>query len=178
VIVEGYLDCIALHQAGIANAVASLGTAFSAEQARELRKATENVFICFDGDAAGQAATSKSVDILIGEGLAARVVQLRAARIRQLRARARRRGLPRAAGRGDSVGAVKIDRRIGEIRAGFKSRAQIAREAEILVRSLPRAEWDHWRTYAAPQLGVDVETCARRACRSPTARGWSTARVS
>jgi DNA primase catalytic core len=158
VIVEGYLDCIALHQAGVTNAVASLGTAFTADQARELRKATENVFICFDGDPAGQAATAKSLDTLIGEGLSARIVQLPAGEDPD--------GYVRARG-GDAFRAqltaaipwvqFKIDRRIGEIQAGFKSRAQIAREAEILVRTLPRAEWDHWRTYAAPQLGVDIE---------------------
>jgi DNA primase len=158
VIVEGYLDCIALHQAGVTNAVASLGTAFTADQARELRKATENVFICFDGDAAGQAATLKSVDTLIGEGLAARIVQLPAGEDPDSFVRAHG-----GAGFRTRLEAAipwvqfKIDRRIGEIQAGFKSRAQIAREAEILVRTLPRAEWDHWRTYAAPQLGVDVE---------------------
>ena len=158
VIVEGYLDCIALHQAGITNAVASLGTAFTADQARELRKATENVFVCFDGDAAGQAATSKSVDTLLGEGLAARIVTLPAGE--DADSFVRKNG--EAGFRAQLAAAIpwvqfKIDRRISEIQAGFKSRAQIAREAEILVRSLPRAEWDHWRTYAAPQLGVDIE---------------------
>jgi DNA primase len=158
VIVEGYLDCIALHQAGIANAVASLGTAFTADQARELRKATENVFICFDGDAAGQAATSKSVDTLVGEGLAARIVALPAGEDPDSFVRAH----GEAGFRAQLAAAIpwvqfKIDRRIAEIQAGFKSRAQIAREAEILVRTLPRAEWDHWRTYAAPQLGVDID---------------------
>jgi DNA primase len=158
VIVEGYLDCIALHQAGIANAVASLGTAFTAEQARELRKATENVFICFDGDAAGLAAAAKSIDTLVGEGLAARIVQLPAGEDPDSFVRAHGADGFRAR-LAEAIPWIqfKIDRRIGEIRAGFKSRAQIAREAEILVRSLPRAEWDHWRTYAAPQLGVDVE---------------------
>lgn len=64
IIVEGYLDCIMLHQAGFRNAVASLGTAFTAEQAAELRKYAERVFVCFDGDAAGGAATAKSIDLL------------------------------------------------------------------------------------------------------------------
>jgi DNA primase len=158
VIVEGYLDCIALHAVGVTNAVASLGTAFTVEQARELRKATENVFVCFDGDAAGQAATAKSVDTLIGEGLAARIVQLAAGEDPDSFVRAH----GEVAFRERLATAIpwvqfKIDRRIAEIQAGFKSRAQIAREAEILVRTLPRAEWDHWRTYAAPQLGVDVD---------------------
>ena len=165
VIVEGYLDCVALHQGGVTNAVASLGTAFTADQARELRKATDNVVLCFDGDAAGQAATSKSVDLLVAEGLAVKILPLPTGEdpdsfvhskggdlFKERLSKIERRDT-------DAIPWIqfKIDRRIGEIRAGFKSRAQIAREAEVLVRTLPRAEWDHWRTYAAPQLGVDVE---------------------
>ena len=63
IVVEGYLDCIALHQAGFENAVASLGTSFTEEQATELRKYAEYVFLCFDGDAAGSAAATKAVDV-------------------------------------------------------------------------------------------------------------------
>jgi DNA primase len=107
VIVEGYLDCIALHQAGLTNAVASLGTAFGAEQARELRKATENVFICFDGDAAGQAAAAKSIDTLVNEGLAAHRAVAGRRGSRQLRARERRGGLPRALERRDSLDSIQ-----------------------------------------------------------------------
>src|SRR5579872_366998 len=76
IVVEGYLDCIALHQAGFENAVASSGTAFTPEQARELRRVTSNLYLCFDGDAAGQAATVRSVDMLVDEGLHVRVVTL------------------------------------------------------------------------------------------------------
>ncbi|MBC5824914.1 MAG: DNA primase [Candidatus Eremiobacteraeota bacterium] len=76
IVVEGYLDAVALHQAGFANAVASLGTAFSAEQARELRRVASNVYLCFDGDAAGRSATARSVDMLVEEGLSVRVIAL------------------------------------------------------------------------------------------------------
>ncbi|MBD5634789.1 MAG: DNA primase [Candidatus Eremiobacteraeota bacterium] len=76
VVVEGYLDCIALHQAGFANAVASLGTAFTAEQAAELRKYAERIFLCFDADSAGDAATVKSIDVLSAAGCVPFVVQL------------------------------------------------------------------------------------------------------
>jgi DNA primase len=76
IVVEGYLDAIVLHQAGFANAVASLGTAFTPEQARELRRVAPNVYLCFDGDAAGQAATARSVDMLVDEGLSVEVVAL------------------------------------------------------------------------------------------------------
>jgi DNA primase len=76
IVVEGYLDCLALHQAGFGNAVASLGTAFTVEQARELRRVASNLYLCFDGDAAGQAATARSIDMLNDEGLSVRVAQL------------------------------------------------------------------------------------------------------
>lgn len=76
VVVEGYLDTIALHQAGFRNAVASLGTAFTPEQARELRRVASKLYLCFDGDAAGQAATARSIDMLVEEGLAVSIVAL------------------------------------------------------------------------------------------------------
>ncbi len=76
IVVEGYLDAIALHQAGFTNAVASLGTAFTPEQARELRRVSHNLYLCFDGDTAGQAATARSIDMLRDEGLKIRIVQL------------------------------------------------------------------------------------------------------
>ncbi|MDQ6767695.1 MAG: DNA primase [Candidatus Eremiobacteraeota bacterium] len=76
IVVEGYLDCLALHQAGFGNTVASLGTAFTVEQARELRRVANNLYLCFDGDAAGQAATARSIDMLVDEGLMVRVARL------------------------------------------------------------------------------------------------------
>ncbi len=76
IVVEGYMDAIALHQAGFANAVASLGTAFTPEQARELRRVAPNLYLSFDGDTAGQAATSRSIDMLSDEGLTLNVVGL------------------------------------------------------------------------------------------------------
>jgi DNA primase len=76
IVVEGYLDCLALHQAGFGNTVASLGTAFTVEQARELRRVASNLYLCFDGDAAGQAATARSIDMLNDEGLSVRVARL------------------------------------------------------------------------------------------------------
>jgi DNA primase len=76
IVVEGYFDAISLHQAGFSNAVASLGTAFTPEQARELRRVASNVYLCFDGDAAGLAATARSIDMVSDEGLTVEVVAL------------------------------------------------------------------------------------------------------
>jgi len=76
ILCEGNIDVIALHQAGFDSAVASCGTAFTAEQARLLAKYTQEVVICYDADAAGQKATEKAIDILKQNGLNVRVLRL------------------------------------------------------------------------------------------------------
>lgn len=78
VIVEGYMDALACHQAGIANVVASLGTALTREQAQMLRQVTERVVIAYDGDAAGQAATQRGLGLLAEAGLEVRVATMEA----------------------------------------------------------------------------------------------------
>lgn len=74
IIVEGYMDAISLHEAGVENAVASLGTALTQQQARLIKRYVPNVYICYDGDAAGQSATLRGLDILAAEGLTVRVI--------------------------------------------------------------------------------------------------------
>ncbi|MDR3200347.1 MAG: DNA primase [Spirochaetales bacterium] len=63
VIVEGYMDVIALHQAGVKTAVAPLGTAFTPDQARMVRRFADTAILFFDGDAAGQKATKRCAEI-------------------------------------------------------------------------------------------------------------------
>lgn len=74
VMVEGYTDVIGLYESGVTNAVASLGTALTQQQARLLKRYVSTVYIAYDGDAAGQNATIRGLDILTGEGLAVRVI--------------------------------------------------------------------------------------------------------
>jgi len=76
ILVEGNLDVIALHQAGFDSAVASCGTAFTADQAKLLGRYTAEVVLCFDADAAGQNATRKAIDILKAQNLGVRVLQI------------------------------------------------------------------------------------------------------
>jgi DNA primase len=64
IIVEGYMDVISLHQSGIINTVASLGTALTENQGRLLRKYAEEIVISYDADTAGQSATLRGLDIL------------------------------------------------------------------------------------------------------------------
>lgn len=74
VMVEGYTDVIGLYEAGVTNAVASLGTALTQQQARLLKRYVGSVYIAYDGDAAGQNATIRGLDILTAEGLNVRVI--------------------------------------------------------------------------------------------------------
>jgi len=76
VVTEGFMDVIAMWQAGITNVVASQGTAFTAEQARLLSKYTSTVILSQDGDEAGQNAIRRSIPVLRATGLDIRVLQI------------------------------------------------------------------------------------------------------
>ncbi len=76
VIVEGYTDVIACHQAGLTNAVASLGTALTSGHARVLRRLCEKIVLVFDGDEAGQRAADRAVEVLFAESIDVCVVTL------------------------------------------------------------------------------------------------------
>lgn len=79
-IVEGYMDVIALHQAGICNAVAALGTAFTEDHARLLKRYADQVILCFDSDEAGQKATARCIEIMAGQNMKVRVLTQRDAK--------------------------------------------------------------------------------------------------
>lgn len=76
IIVEGYMDVIALHQYGITNAVASLGTALTKEQAKLLKRYGDEVIICYDSDTAGQAATLRGLDVLVDAGCSVSILNI------------------------------------------------------------------------------------------------------
>lgn len=74
IIVEGYMDCITLHQYGIKNSVASLGTALTTNQARLLKRYADKVIISYDSDTAGQLATQRGLEILKDVGLGVEIL--------------------------------------------------------------------------------------------------------
>lgn len=80
IIVEGYMDAVSLHQRGISNAVASLGTALTEAQGRLLRRSCEKVVIGYDADGAGQAATLRGLEILQNLGCDIRILQIEGAK--------------------------------------------------------------------------------------------------
>jgi DNA primase len=76
VVVEGYTDVLALHQRGRLTVVASMGTALTEDQLKELGHLTKRLFLCFDADAAGEAATLRGMDLAAARGFEVRVVPL------------------------------------------------------------------------------------------------------
>jgi DNA primase len=75
-LVEGYFDVIALHQYGIANAVAPLGTALTSDHVQILRRLAPSVMLVFDGDAAGVGAALRTLDLFVNSGIDVRVLLL------------------------------------------------------------------------------------------------------
>ena len=80
ILTEGYMDTIALHQAGFDNAVASLGTALTAEHGQLLAKYFKEAIISYDGDGAGVKAAQRAIPILEKAGLKVKVLQMRGAK--------------------------------------------------------------------------------------------------
>ncbi|MBX3301266.1 MAG: DNA primase [Nitrospira sp.] len=76
IVVEGYFDAIALHQAGLTHTVATLGTALTAEHIQALRRFADQVVLLFDPDAAGVRATLRGLDLFVNSGLGVKVVAL------------------------------------------------------------------------------------------------------
>ncbi len=76
IVVEGYMDLIACHQAGVVNVVASLGTALTPEQVRLVKRHTHNVVMLYDADKAGEAATLRGLELFLEEGVEVKVVRL------------------------------------------------------------------------------------------------------
>ncbi|MEX1308108.1 MAG: DNA primase [Eubacteriales bacterium] len=74
VLVEGYMDVISLYERGVVNAVATLGTALTREQAQLIKRYVPLVYVAYDGDNAGQKATEKALDIVESVGLKAKVI--------------------------------------------------------------------------------------------------------
>lgn len=76
ILTEGYMDVISLYQAGITGVVATLGTALTIEQARLLKRYAPEIWVCYDGDEAGQSAIEKAIGIFVSENVPCKVIKL------------------------------------------------------------------------------------------------------
>jgi DNA primase len=171
VVVEGYLDLIALAQAGIAEVVAPLGTALTADQLRVLRRFTERVIACFDGDTAGRRAAARSFPVFIEAGLWGRGVFLPAGEDPDTFVRARGPETVEALLDGaEPLVEAWLREVAGPDRDAVGRRADAAREvARLLKRLRDPYEFNVLATVAAQTLGVPEELLRPEGLATPAA---------
>ncbi len=161
VIVEGYTDVLALRQAGFEPVVASMGTALTEQQLKELRRLARRLYLCFDADAAGEAATLRGMELAAKRGFELRVVTL-----------------PPGTDPADEADGFRERLTEAETYVGYLVRLEIERagdrqEAFERVRAaLDRFEdsperQDAWR-YANDKLGMTVQIQSRMSTATPT----------
>lgn len=177
IVVEGYLDCIAMQRAGFEQTVASLGTAFTPEQAELLRRYVSNCYLAYDGDAAGQGATEKALEILEKAGLKVRVLELSGGEDPDSFLRKHGAALMRAAlAKAPRASEYRVERAVAHSDDGFRSPGERAAkiEREVLSR-LPSLERDALRVRMASLLGLPIEAVRRAAptARSPVRPDWA-----
>ncbi len=159
VVVEGYLDVVALAQHGIEETVAPLGTALTGDQLRVLRRFSESVLACFDGDTAGRRAAARSFPVFIEAGLWGRGVFLPSGDdpdtfVRTHGAEALERLLAGAVPLVDAY----IDELAGSQRDAVGRRAEAAREVARVLKSVREPfQRDVLSRLAAERLGVREE---------------------
>jgi DNA primase len=168
VVVEGNTDVLALRQAGVEPVVASMGTALTERQLKELSRLTTRVWLCFDGDAAGEAATLRGMELAAAQSLDVRVVALPA-------------GLDPA----DLADGFEQRLARAESYLGYRVRLEIERAAdrqegfvrvrEVLSRFEDSPERQDAIRYAADKLDLPKETQAGLAPRGASS---ATGRVS
>ena len=164
VVVEGYTDVLALHQRGRNTVVASMGTALTEEQLKELGHLTKRLFLCFDADAAGEAATLRGMDLAAARGFQVRVVPLPA-------------GVD-PADAADSfdellAGAVGYlrHRAEAEIKQGDSRQEQFLRVQEALAGLPDSPDREEAVRYAADKLGLSPDMQAGLAPRAQRKTG-------
>ncbi len=168
-IVEGYTDLMRLHEGGFTHSVASSGTALTADQARILRRFCRKITLVFDGDAAGSHASLRGGDVLLGEGLDAKVVGLPEGYdpdsfIREKGAGAF--GSLLEASHDMISYRIKLYRREGRL-SDVPSRSEVARELLATIAIIPDSiKREMTAQEAAKQIGIAPETLLRELGRT------------
>ena len=160
IVVEGYTDVLALHQRGLEEVVASMGTALTEPQLKELRRLTRRLYLCFDADAAGEAATLRGMELAVGAGFDVHVVPL-APGVDPADAADGFAGLLETAS-GYLRHRVKLEiERAGSAQEGFE-------RVQALIAKAPRGpDQDEAARYASDQLNVPLRV---HAAAGPTLR--------
>jgi DNA primase len=158
-VVEGYMDVIALAEADVREVVAPLGTALTVDQLRVLRRFTEVVIACFDGDTAGQRAAARSFPTFLEAGLWGRGAFLPGGEDPDTFVRAHgREAFEAIAAQAEPLVEAYLKDRAGAERDAVGRRAETAREVgRILKRVRNPLEFDVLVRLAADRLGVREE---------------------
>ena len=160
IMVEGYMDVISLHQFGIDNAVASLGTALTLQQARLLKRYAPKVYYAYDGDEAGQKAMIRGIDILRSAEIEARVIVIPGGMDPDefIRANGPDSFLSL---KDSSITGIRFKlERIARVRGVDTpdGREHFAREACALLASLDPVERDRYIPFVSEKSGLSVDT--------------------
>ena len=164
ILTEGYMDTIALHQAGFDCAVASLGTALTADHAQLLARYTKEAVIAYDGDGAGVAAAQRAIPLLEKAGLKVKVLQMRGAKDPDEFIKAYGRD---AFAKLLDESSNHIEYRLEKIKSKYDlkddaQRIEFLREATGLIASLSSAvEWEVYGGRAAQAAGISAEAMAQ-----------------
>ncbi|MEG1106126.1 MAG: DNA primase, partial [Eubacterium sp.] len=167
-IVEGYMDVIALYEQGIRNTVAALGTAFTAYHAALLGRYVSEVVLCFDGDAAGESATQKAIIILKNTAINVKILRLPVeddpdSFIRQNGREAFEKKV------NDAITIVEYEMDILKKRFDIKQtdgRIKYINQAISVLRKLPdEVEVDLYSKRLARETGIDIRVIRREVYR-------------
>ncbi|MBQ2272208.1 MAG: DNA primase [Clostridia bacterium] len=168
ILCEGYMDVIAMHQAGFDNAVAGLGTALTPEQGRLLKKYTDRVVLCYDNDEAGRKATQRSMQVLSSLDLQVRVLTLRGGKDPDEIIKKEGRAFFQALVDGSETG---VDFRLNEILRRYdlsvdSERVQCSGEVFDLLASLRQdAQREIYSSRAAKMLTLSDDTVKREVAK-------------
>lgn len=159
VIVEGNIDVIASHEAGVKNVVASSGTALTVEQITILKRFTDTLLVCFDADPAGEHAAKRGIDLALEAGMNVRVIQLVGAKDPDELVRRDPKAWPAAIAEATDVMTYYFNRVF--ISGNPKLAADKKQAGNVLlpeIRRLPNAiERSHWLHELSTHLGVGEE---------------------
>ena len=170
IVVEGYTDVLALHQTGLEATIASMGTALTEAQLKELRRLTGRLFLCFDADAAGEAATLRGMELAVAAGFDVRVVALPPGVDPAEAAEGFEERLESAAG-------YLLHRTRLEIERAPSRQDAFVHVREVLGRAEPGPEWMEAAREAADRLDLPPELQAGLAPRTRRKTGTLTNKV-
>lgn len=184
ILCEGNLDVISLHQAGFTEAVATCGTAITPEHARLMSQYCDEVYICYDADAAGQKATANAIDILSAAGLKSSVVKISGEGIKDVDDYIKKRGPDHfKVLLNGSEGAVNyelskcrdglnIDTDVGKVEYLRRAVAVLAKIESKLEREVYISRLSQEMSLAKDVISAEVSAYIRKKYRADKNREW------